>query len=174
MLRGMTSPPRIVPRRRPRGARGPGARTLAPACGALVLAGCAGAEAPAPAQDPPAAAVAAPTGAPPPDPTPAAPVVETHPGATDPAAEPAELGGDYAFGLDRDAIADTVAETFASSGGSAQWEGDALVLSIEGHADDSLTVHRTCRVLAELVAEGDQVVIAFPDGRVGCAEVLEG
>lgn len=159
MLRPMASPPRNGPHRRRSYVGSVGARALALVCGVLLLVGCAGADAPAAGQDAPNPAQAS----------------ESEPVSPEPVSpEAPSLDGDYAYGLDRDAIAEAITETYASSGGQARWEDEALVLSMDGSTEDALTAHRTCRVVTELVNEGDEVVIEFPDGRVECADVLAG
>lgn len=81
--------------------------------------------------------------------------------------------GDYVFGLDRDSIAQTVTETFASQNAASAWEGDTLVVTMDGDAEGPLAGWNECRAVTELVEEGDSVAFAFPNGRIECDEVLE-
>lgn len=82
--------------------------------------------------------------------------------------------GDYVFGLGRDSIAETVTETFSSNNAEALWEGDTLVVTMDGDAEGAMAGFTECRVITELVEEGDSVAIVYPNGRVECSEVLGG
>lgn len=79
--------------------------------------------------------------------------------------------GDYAFGTDREQIAIAIEKGLASKNASARWEGDTLFLSMEGDAE-GLLVASDCRVVSELIVEGDFAVIEYPNGKVDCTEVL--
>ena len=84
----------------------------------------------------------------------------------------AEGDGDYAFGTDRDQIAQAIEEAFSTQNGTARWEGDTLVLSLDEEGPGVITGFRECRVLDGLLREEDAKVVEFPSGRVDCAEVL--
>lgn len=77
----------------------------------------------------------------------------------------------YAFGVDREQLAEAVGKAFKDA--SATWQGDTLVLSVDGDATSNMAGFGECRVLAELLKEGDLSEIEFPNGRVDCAEVLD-
>lgn len=87
--------------------------------------------------------------------------------------EAAEGDGDYAFGTDRDQIATAIEAGFKSENGKARWEGDTLVLSVDGDADKPMAGHTQCSVLSHLLNEGDLSRIEFSNGSVECADVLE-
>lgn len=80
--------------------------------------------------------------------------------------------GDYAFGADRDQIATAIEAPFANRGGTARWEGDTLVLTLDDDGGGPIPGFTECRVLMDLLNEDDLSVIEFPDGRVDCAELL--
>lgn len=80
--------------------------------------------------------------------------------------------GDYAFGTDRDQMREAIDTAFSSQGGKSTWDGDTLVLTIDGDADSVMAGFTQCRVLDELLTEDDSAVIAFPNGKVNCADVL--
>lgn len=80
--------------------------------------------------------------------------------------------GEYAFGTDRDQIAQAIEQAFGSQGGSAAWEGDTLVLTVDGDADSTMAGFSQCMVLAEILNEGDIPVVEFPNGRINCVDVL--
>lgn len=85
---------------------------------------------------------------------------------------PSSDSGDYAFGTDRDQIAEAVERAFSTQSGTARWEGDTLVLSLDGEVQGPSAGFTECRVLDGLLQEGDGKVVEFADGRVDCAEVL--
>lgn len=106
-------------------------------------------------------------------PEPAAPSAPA--GDPDDAAETGDDGEDeYAFGTDRDEIAYSIEQAFTTQNGKARWEGDTLVLAIDGDAGGTLAGFTECRVLLELLKEDDASVIEFPNGQVACADVLGG
>ena len=80
--------------------------------------------------------------------------------------------GDYAFGVDRGSIAQAAAKTFAARHATADWEGDTLVVTMNGNTEDPDAGWTECRVVTNLVEEGDAVAFIFPNGRLECAEVL--
>lgn len=80
--------------------------------------------------------------------------------------------GDYAFGTNRDEIARAVSETYSTADATARWEGDTLVVSMDGDVDGALAGWTECRAVTQLVDEGDSVAIVYPNGRLECAEVL--
>lgn len=86
--------------------------------------------------------------------------------------DPGELDGDYAFGTDRDQIAQAIETAFSSQSGKARWDGDILILAVDGSASDTMAGFTECRVLATLLTEEDSSTIEFPDGSVECQEVL--
>jgi hypothetical protein len=103
----------------------------------------------------------APSADPPPAPDAAAPDVVEGPG-----------GGDYAFGTDRDQIAASISAAFSSKNGEARWDGDTLVLRIDGDATATIAGVTECHVLKELLNEGDGSVVEYPNGTLACADVL--
>lgn len=98
----------------------------------------------------------------------------------DPATEPPVLkqtspssdSGSYAFGTDRDQLAEAVERAFSTQNGTAWWEGDTLVLSVDGDAGGPIAGFTECRVLDGLLQKGDAKAVEFPNGRVDCAEAL--
>lgn len=86
--------------------------------------------------------------------------------------EPSTGDGDYAFGTDRDQMATAIEAAFKSDNGKAKWDGDTLVLSIDGDATGTMAGFTQCRVLVQLLTEDDLSVIKFPNGEVLCEEVL--
>ena len=83
-----------------------------------------------------------------------------------------EGSGEYAFGVDRDEIATSIEAAFANKNGDARWEGDTLVLRLDGDAATPMAGFTECRVLLELLLEDDVSVIEYPNGQVACADVL--
>lgn len=101
--------------------------------------------------------------------SPSAVPVDSTPGA----ASGVDAGqGDYVFGTGRDTIAQAVESAYATTGGQAAWEGDTLVLGVDGDATEAMAGFSQCRVVTELLNEGDAAAIEFPNGRVECADVL--
>lgn len=84
----------------------------------------------------------------------------------------AEGDGDYAFGSDRDQIAFAIEKAFSTKNATAAWEGETLVLSLDGDADEMMAGFTECRVLADLLTDDDLSAVVFPNGRVECADVL--
>lgn len=82
--------------------------------------------------------------------------------------------GDYVFGVGRDSIAEAITTTFASSNAEAVWEGDTLVVTMDGDAEGAMAGFTECRVITEFVEEGDSVAIVYPNGRVECSEIVTG
>lgn len=81
--------------------------------------------------------------------------------------------GDYAFGTDKDQIATAIESAFSGENGKARWEGDVLILSVDGDANEEMAGFTQCRVLSHIVLEDDITRIEFPNGSVECAEVLD-
>lgn len=99
--------------------------------------------------------------------------------STAPSAAPAESqspdadgGEEYAFGADRGVLATAVEAAFKTRNGSARWEGDTLVLAVDGDASATMAGFAECRVLMHVLLEDDVSVIEFPNGQVACADVL--
>lgn len=101
-------------------------------------------------------------------------VVEEDPGDGSPRTTIDAGEGDYAFGVGRDSIAEAVAQTYSSQNATAEWEGDTLVVTMDGDTEGPMAGWSECRVVTELVEEGDAVAFVFPSGRLECAEVLGG
>lgn len=99
-------------------------------------------------------------------------VVEEVPGDGSPPTTIDAGEGDYVFGVGRDSIAEAVAETYSSENATAEWEGDTLVVTMDGNTEDPLAGWTECRVVTGLVEEGDAVALIFPNGRLECADVL--
>lgn len=104
-------------------------------------------------------------------PEPAAPT-EPADGSGDAADGDDDSDGEYAFGTDRDEIAYSIEQAFITQNGKARWEGDTLVLAIDGDADGAIAGFTECRVLLELLQEDDASIIEYPNGQVACADVL--
>lgn len=79
---------------------------------------------------------------------------------------------DYAFGTGRDTIAQAIEAAYSTTGGQAGWEGDTLVLGVDGDATEAMAGFSQCRVVTQMLNEGDAAAIEFPNGRVECADVL--
>ena len=88
------------------------------------------------------------------------------------ASEESSGDGDYAFGSDRDQVATAIESAFESQNGKVKWDGDTLVLSVDGDATKAMAGFQQCRVLGHLINEEDLSVIKFPNGEVSCEEVL--
>ncbi|GEM_PF-6920316 len=96
-------------------------------------------------------------------------------GEKDDSAQPApgtnqedEGNGEYAFGTDRDQIAYSIEQAFSSDNGKAHWEGDRLILSVDGDATATMAGFTQCRVLAQLLLETDSYSVSFPNGQIAC------
>lgn len=78
--------------------------------------------------------------------------------------------GDYTFGLRRDSIAETMETTFSAKNAEAAWEGDTLVLTLDGDASEDGAGDMPCRVIKEMTNEGDSGAVVFPNGRIDCED----
>ena len=99
-------------------------------------------------------------------------VVEVSPGNGGPPTTIDAGEGDYVFGLGRDSIVETVVDMFSSEHATAEWEGDTLVVTMDGNTEAPMAGWTECRVVTELVEPGDAVAFVFPNGRLECADVL--
>ncbi|MEO7588626.1 MAG: hypothetical protein ABIS84_11435 [Arachnia sp.] len=90
----------------------------------------------------------------------------------DPSAPVTEGGGDYAFGTERDEMATAIEAAFAARNATARWDGDVLVPSLDGDADEDMAAFSECRVLTQLLNEDDGAMVEFPNGKVDCADAL--
>ncbi|GAA3212917.1 hypothetical protein [Microbacterium terregens] len=87
--------------------------------------------------------------------------------------EPTTGDGDgYAFGTSRDQLATALDRAFSTENGKARWEGDTLVLAVDGDASEMMAGFTQCRVLLSLLQADDVSVIEFPNGQVACADAL--
>lgn len=103
------------------------------------------------------------------EPTLAAP---THGGSASPAQEllnPTE-SEHSAVSTDIEQIREAVEAAFSTKNGSARWEGETMVLSIDGDAEESMAGFTPCRVLVQLLPAEHPSVIQFPNGRVDCGQ----
>lgn len=98
-------------------------------------------------------------------------VVEEQPGEPPRTIDAGE--GDYEFGLGRDSISETIETTYEDENASVEWEGDTMVVTMDGDADAPMAAWTECRVISSFVLEGDSVAIEFPNGRLECAEVMD-
>ena len=80
--------------------------------------------------------------------------------------------GDYAFGTERDDIATAVEAAFSTKNATARWDGDRLVLALDGDIDALMPGFKECRVLSHILLETDVASIEFPNGSVTCEEAL--
>ena len=80
--------------------------------------------------------------------------------------------GEYAFGTNREQMAQAIETAFKNQNGKARWEGDTLTLSIDGSMTDVMPGFSECMVLDQLLEPEDITIIEFPDGQVACADVL--
>ena len=81
--------------------------------------------------------------------------------------------GDYAFGAERGQMAEAIERTYKSNDASATWEGNTMVVSIDGDATEVVGVTSLCRILTMLLNEDDLVALEYPNGRIDCEEALE-
>ena len=88
--------------------------------------------------------------------------------------EDSEDDGGYAFDTDREEIAYAVGKAFSNRNGTAEWEKNTLVLTVDGDAEDTLAGLSECTVLDSFIKEGDKSAVEFPNGRLSCEEVLAG
>ncbi len=65
-----------------------------------------------------------------------------------------------------------MSKAFENDNGKASWEGDTLLLALDGDAGAMMAGFTPCRVLSETLGDDDASVVAFPNGRVDCADVL--
>lgn len=95
------------------------------------------------------------------------------PGADAEPTEPAEEGdGDYVFGLERDNMVEVIETTYEKRNAKARWEGDVFVVALEGDAEEDMAGFSDCRVLTQLLNEGDEVTIEYPNGNIECSDAL--
>lgn len=80
--------------------------------------------------------------------------------------------GEYVFGAEREHMIEAVERTYQSDNASAAWEGDTMVITVDGDATELVPVVSMCRVLTMLLNEEDLVVLQYPNGRVDCGEYL--
>ena len=80
--------------------------------------------------------------------------------------------GDYEFGLGRDSINETIEATYGSDNASVTWEGDTMVVAMDGDAESPLAAWSECRVITRFVLEDESVAIEYPNGRLECNEVM--
>ena len=55
----------------------------------------------------------------------------------------------------------------------ARWEGTVMHVKMTGDATTSMPGFRECRVLIQLLKEGQAAVVEFPNGTLQCTEVLK-
>lgn len=88
--------------------------------------------------------------------------------------EPAPEGdGDYVFGLERDNMVEVVKKTYVERNAKARWEGNVFVVAIDGDAEEDMAGFSDCRVLTQLLNEGDEVTIEYPNGNIDCSDALD-
>ncbi len=80
--------------------------------------------------------------------------------------------GGRAFDASRGAVIKTIEIAFKSKNASATWNGDVLEVSLDGKAD-TVTASIPCRAVEAVIADGESVVLVYPDGTVDCAEHTE-
>lgn len=105
------------------------------------------------------------------------PAPDTHSSAPAPAPENSsgdgsESDGEYAFGTNREQMAQAIEAAFTKQNGKVRWEGDTLTLSVDGSMTDVMPGFSECMVLDQLLEPDDITIIEFPDGTVACADVL--
>lgn len=90
------------------------------------------------------------------------------------ATEPAGEGdGEYVFGLERDNMVEVIESTYESRNAKARWEEDRLVVTMEGDAVEDYAGFTDCRVLTQLLNDGDLVTMEYPNGDIDCELALE-
>ena len=62
--------------------------------------------------------------------------------------------------------------TYSARHAKARWQGDTLHVRMDGKTNPIIPGWQECRVLTQLVKEGDSVVVEFADGALDCAQVL--
>lgn len=88
--------------------------------------------------------------------------------------EPAGEGdGEYVFGLERDKMVEVVESTYGARNAKARWEDDRLVVAMEGDALEDDAGFTDCRVLTQLLNDGDLVTMEYPNGDIDCELALE-
>ncbi len=98
--------------------------------------------------------------------------------SVEPVAEPestqpaSEGDGDYVFGLERDNMVEVIETTYEERKAKARWEGDVFVVALEGDAEEDMAGFSDCRVLTQLLNEGDGVTIEYPNGNIDCSDAL--
>lgn len=80
--------------------------------------------------------------------------------------------GDYAFGTDREDISKAIEVAFSTQDGKVSWSGDTLTLAVSGDASSPLAGFTECRVLQELLNEGDKAIVQYPDASFECESLL--
>ncbi|GAA3962017.1 hypothetical protein [Gordonia caeni] len=97
-------------------------------------------------------------------------------GGTDGSPAAAEAGSadptGYAFDSSRKNLATAVEKAFASKDGKAHWDGDTLVLTVDGDSSLPTAGITECRVLEHLVVDGDRTAVVYPDRRFDCETEL--
>lgn len=85
-------------------------------------------------------------------------------------AEPAaaEVTGDYVFGLKKEQMIEVIEKSYATDNASATWDGDTMILTMDGDATADASVAIDCRVVTGMLNEEDFLIIEYPNGRVDC------
>jgi hypothetical protein len=67
-----------------------------------------------------------------------------------------------------------VEAAFSERNAKARWDGEVMHVAMEGDAAKSMAGWTECRVLHQLVEDGQSGVLEFPNGTLHCTKVLEG
>lgn len=67
-----------------------------------------------------------------------------------------------------------VEAAFRERNAKARWDGEVMHVAMEGDAAKSMAGWTECRVIHQLVADGQSGALEFPNGTLQCTEVLEG
>lgn len=90
----------------------------------------------------------------------------THAAAPRPAASDANRA--------RDGLVAGIEGAFKKRNAKARWEGDVMHVAMDGDAAKSMAGWTECRVIHQVVKEGQTGVLEFPNGTLQCTEVLKG
>lgn len=99
-------------------------------------------------------------------------VVEKRPGDGGPPTTIDAGQGGYRFGVDRESIASAIQTTYESDNAEVTWEGDTLVLAMDGDASAPSAGFQECRVITQMINDSDEAAIEYPNGRIECTELL--
>lgn len=77
------------------------------------------------------------------------------------------LDGDYSFGLGKESMPGVFESTFSSDNAKARWDGDTMIIELEGDAESTKAVIN-CSAVSSFLLEGDSLEFHYPNGVVEC------